>query len=1318
MIARLRLLCRTHLVLGISLTLSTLSLATPPVAVDDFLHVAANSSVTADPKLNDDDVDGDALIITATTPPANGSVIGNADGSLTYIPNPGFVGDDGFTYDLTDGTSNVSADVRISINAPIDIDAARSQILSGVSALANPTQPGHMVVYGPTAYSVANYPGADLDDPMVAAATRGAGRIIALPDHQWVELDGFSGDANMATFYLNGIGWLAGSTDLSVSVVTYDDAGDAAWLTAQGFTNVVNSTAATIASDLIGADVLVAGWLGNNVSPSVLDAVDDFVRDGGGLFITEYGVGYDWWWGQPTEEIPGNRLLRGAGIGFTEDWPHGSASQSVNAASGQITVPDLLALVADWSGATESEKALKASILTKLDAVLAANDTLQATLDHAILTSSSTLKPTPTTPITDSFEKSLVAWESTYLHSVPVADTLAHRTAWPVGVSAPRISTTRILDAPDGHATIWMPTGLYAAPGEVVTLALPPGFQSVGLRARIGHLRTDLADANYYHMPFQEFFFDLDAPTIAVASPYGGLIAIEAASGEDGISSARFGFDNVVEAPTFVLGETTDDDWNGGIRDRQTPFGVLVTDKTIHVVESEEHLRTLSDPEAVLQIWRDMIQHIEEFYSYTEYRPLRIHHDYQAVGGFSTFPQSYDVHHVMLDYAELVNYGHGLTIHEYGHIVDPGEMIIQNFSEASPNFGGIYASRFFGPFTYRPKGPQERIRRYEESQSADLWATAPHTRHHEKITPFIALADAFGWNALIHVIAALKGTSPADNQAKLDNWLTLYGAEVGFDISPFFALWQLQPSPAALSAVASLPPWNMVETIEDRLLLHRDTAVTFPSPELNDYSYDGALTLVAITDPGHGALTAIGNGTFRYVPDAGFVGVDGFEYTVENGTGNSFTAAVAIRVLDEADSPKLFVGSAIASTTGWTIVELPHTYAAPVIIAQPVLPASATPVVTRIRNADASSFELLLQRTDGSSAPISGVTVNFLAAEEGTYSESSHGIKMEATRRPSTTTDSAGNLVGETFLPTWSLVDHYAEPVFFGQVMTTNDPDWSTWWSDATSQRVVAGKHVGGDPDTDRVDETLGFIALETGTLQFQQCYLRFGDTQDELLETFGAGGNTLSFPREPQITAALIQATSLEPGENPYWSVLIDTDDYAGNAVSMALRNDEGLSVPTERAGYIVAARIHSDCNTNGVPDEVEIALGIGADCDGNGVLDECDIVSGSASDNDGDGIPDSCRVLFRRGDVNTDGRLDVADPVAALGFLFSGTSVTCALALDANDDDTLDIADAVFSLSYLFVSGAPLPPPPFDACGSDPTPGSLTCDDFPICP
>lgn len=87
-----------------------------PDAVDDAANVDQDSGPNEiDVLANDTDADGDPLTIVAVTQGANGSVTFTA-GSVSYAPNPGFVGSDSFTYTIDDGdggndTATVFVDV-------------------------------------------------------------------------------------------------------------------------------------------------------------------------------------------------------------------------------------------------------------------------------------------------------------------------------------------------------------------------------------------------------------------------------------------------------------------------------------------------------------------------------------------------------------------------------------------------------------------------------------------------------------------------------------------------------------------------------------------------------------------------------------------------------------------------------------------------------------------------------------------------------------------------------------------------------------------------------------------------------------------------------------------------------------------------------------------------------------------------------------------------------------------------------------------------------------------------------------------------------
>ena len=84
---------------------------------------------------------------------------------------------------------------------------------------------------------------------------------------------------------------------------------------------------------------------------------------------------------------------------------------------------------------------------------------------------------------------------------------------------------------------------------------------------------------------------------------------------------------------------------------------------------------------------------------------------------------------------------------------------------------------------------------------------------------------------------------------------------------------------------------------------------------------------------------------------------------------------------------------------------------------------------------------------------------------------------------------------------------------------------------------------------------------------------------------------------------------------------------------------------------------------------------------------------------------------VLFIRGDVDSDGELNLVDPVTVLQYLFVFGDMPCASAADFNDDGSLDLSDAVNLLAFLFTGGNP-PAAPFPLAGLDPTPDSLGCE------
>ena len=88
-----------------------------------------------------------------------------------------------------------------------------------------------------------------------------------------------------------------------------------------------------------------------------------------------------------------------------------------------------------------------------------------------------------------------------------------------------------------------------------------------------------------------------------------------------------------------------------------------------------------------------------------------------------------------------------------------------------------------------------------------------------------------------------------------------------------------------------------------------------------------------------------------------------------------------------------------------------------------------------------------------------------------------------------------------------------------------------------------------------------------------------------------------------------------------------------------------------------------------------------------------------------------------FRRGDTNTDGAVNISDPVHLLEYLFrGGIRPRCLDSADANDDGALNVDDALLLIGFLFQSGSP-PPAPI-TCGPDATADDLGCAFYAPCP
>ncbi|MCP5537013.1 MAG: cadherin domain-containing protein [Akkermansiaceae bacterium] len=1125
----------THHLLALGCMVST-AMAAAPVAHDDTIAWKENAVLELDfLHLNDTDADGDALSITGVGSPSNGTLVNVGANHYRYTPNSGFAGRDTFTYTLSDGNGGTdTATVTISVNAILDVSAARNALLANVTQLVDPGTPGHMSVWGPTTFSVSNYPNSDESRPMIAAGSLGAGKFIAMPDHQWLKMNTYGGDASMAAFYTNGITWLAGTTSKTISIVTMES-GVQTWLQSKGYTNVVVATASNLSSNLQNAVVFIPGWLGNNATQATVTTTNNFVSGGGSLFICDYASGYTQWWNKPKWEIPSNKVLREAGMAFVRDdyvW----GAQNINAANDELDLEGIEAVLADPGSASQNEKDIAVAVTQDLIDWLHPDDIAYARLRDVFWNTVNGLTPTEANPVTDAFERALLGIECSLLAKLDPAEMTPHRAALPVDAQEPRVSGAvfALVSPPSAHAEKTIYTPFYAAPGELVTINFPTLLSTKNLDVRIGHLRSDHGANSYPVMPDQVLNFDVDATQVQVASPHGGLIQIIVPSYVTWTGDQSITVSGAVQAPYFKLGETTDAEWVAGVRDRGTPFGVLDSDEATLVIDADLWLRNLNDPEAVISEWNYFCGKIREFYNYDAGRQLIVHHDYFAVGGFATYPQSYSRGSNIVDAQDLKTSGFALVLHEYGHICDTDNIIFDKFIETSPNLGGKWLQQSARNYSWKQTLTTARINNYLSSQGSNFWNDGgDHYVTHMKSTLFELLAAEFGPSLIKDTVWAMTAAPElANSQAKIDEWARQLSTRTGYDMSDLFAAWQIPVSAAADSELSTYTTWLPIERVPEKLLAEQNTPLVFHNPSANDFSYDGTVVLAGFTQPAHGSVTDNGDGMFTYTPAPGYTGQDDFTYTVTNGLGNSFVTTVQVTVLASGSGPRPVAFDQSINNSNWSTITLPQSYTSPVIVGQPVTLADAAPMVVRLRNVGTNSFEAKLARADGSSDALGDTLVRFFVVEEGVYNEATHGIKMEAVKFTSTVTDGSGNFSGETRPLAYAGYDHYFTPVIFGQVMSSNDAAWSSFWYHASSYDLKVGKHVGEDPNTTRANETVGYIVMESGLYQWPNYLMRVGNGGYDRVSGFGSlnsSTSTANLSAFPVITSAQIGVGNLK---------------------------------------------------------------------------------------------------------------------------------------------------------------------------------------------
>ncbi len=262
----------------------------------------------------------------------------------------------------------------------------------------------------------------------------------------------------------------------------------------------------------------------------------------------------------------------------------------------------------------------------------------------------------------------------------------------------------------------------------------------------------------------------------------------------------------------------------------------------------------------------------------------------------------------------------------------------------------------------------------------------------------------------------------------------------------------------------------------------------------------------------------------------------------------------------------------------WAVVSLDNSYTSPVVVAAVVYANNTAPVVVRVQNVTATSFEVKLQNpSDGA---VAADDVHYLVIEEGKWALPD-GTKIEAARVSSDGTNAYGSWASSA-MEAYPYQQTYTSPVVLGQVMSANDARWSAFWtnngsqkSPPTSSAAYVGKEVAEDTVTARATEMLGVVVIETGSGSVDgvpyQSFLgadsvRGVDNGPPF--SYGLSG----FSAAPQV--GIVTQAAMDGG-NGGWAMLYGASPLSASSIDLVIDEDQIKDTErkhtTEQVGVLV---------------------------------------------------------------------------------------------------------------------------------------------------
>ena len=344
----------------------------------------------------------------------------------------------------------------------------------------------------------------------------------------------------------------------------------------------------------------------------------------------------------------------------------------------------------------------------------------------------------------------------------------------------------------------WLGTGLYARPGETVTVTPRATWpEGVKVSVRIGcHTDNPFYEKQWSRFPLLVRSFKIGPEATPVANAFGGPIFVEIETGKKvsvGDLKLEIEFAGAVDAPHFVLGQTTPEDWKR-LRQAPAPWSELAGHNLVLHVPSKL-VRKMEDPAPLIEWWDKVVAAEDKLTDTKRERPERVVFERQmgdGVWGHDGYPVMVmaDSAAEIVDLEKLRRDGNWGLFHELGHNHQSDMWTPPGYDEVTVNFFSIYCmEKIVG------KKPAQVP---EQHVGLALLTAVEHCEGHaandkddpfDRLAPFVVLLRKFGWEPMRKTLVSYKSNPLPDGFNQQDaqiEFIRRYSRNAKSNLSGFF----------------------------------------------------------------------------------------------------------------------------------------------------------------------------------------------------------------------------------------------------------------------------------------------------------------------------------------------------------------------------------------------------------------------------------------------------------------------------------------------------------------------------------------------------